>query len=280
MLLQLHTPLTFQVVRQPAASGRKYVHQDPEERTSDIMTDHEKWVTLTPAEFSLLQDYAQCKYCMFVSASPEWGGGGGSELSREIDFKGFKVFMQTFLESELPEEFCQHLFLSFSNKGPKPSPSSSDKPKVSGLKLIKGSSTPLKAPPAVALAAPPPLNTVQLKDIVCYLSLMEGGRPEDKLECTCYTSELALAGASGTAASASGARTSPGRVARRRRVATLLFTSTTYVRDSVCSRCCLSPFGSAAGAAPGGGKEQSAQRGPQCGPGLRGGYTCLVAPPR
>lgn len=40
--------------------------------------------------------------------------------------------MQTFLESELPEEFCQHLFLSFSNKGPQPSPSSSDKPRVSG----------------------------------------------------------------------------------------------------------------------------------------------------
>lgn len=40
--------------------------------------------------------------------------------------------MQTFLESELPEEFCQHLYMSFSNKGPKPSPSSSDKPRVSG----------------------------------------------------------------------------------------------------------------------------------------------------
>ena len=40
--------------------------------------------------------------------------------------------MQTFLESELPEEFCQHLFMSFSNKGPKPSPSSSDRPRVSG----------------------------------------------------------------------------------------------------------------------------------------------------
>uniref|UniRef100_A0A3Q0RM22 Diacylglycerol kinase n=1 Tax=Amphilophus citrinellus TaxID=61819 RepID=A0A3Q0RM22_AMPCI len=125
--------------------------------------------------------------------------------------------MQTFLESELPEEFCQHLFMSFSNKGPKPSPSSSDRPRVSGtcrreilfpempsvhkqhagvlksvcyegsfnlssvlptgLKLIKGNSTPLKTPPL-----PRPLDAVQLKDIVCYLSLLEGGRPEDKLE--------------------------------------------------------------------------------------------------
>uniref|UniRef100_A0A3P9CEP5 Diacylglycerol kinase n=1 Tax=Maylandia zebra TaxID=106582 RepID=A0A3P9CEP5_9CICH len=124
--------------------------------------------------------------------------------------QGFKVFMQTFLESELPEEFCQHLYMSFSNKGPKPSPSSSDKPRVSGkcrkeilsltcpqfintrwhkgcfnlscvgpagLKLIKGNSTPLKTP-----TLPRPLDTVQLKDIVCYLSLLEGGRPEDKLE--------------------------------------------------------------------------------------------------
>uniref|UniRef100_A0A8C4DPJ6 Diacylglycerol kinase n=1 Tax=Dicentrarchus labrax TaxID=13489 RepID=A0A8C4DPJ6_DICLA len=45
------------------------------------------------------------------------------------------------------------------------------------LKLIKGNSTPLKT-----ATLPQPLDMVQLKDIVCYLSLLEGGRPEDKLE--------------------------------------------------------------------------------------------------
>ncbi len=50
-----------------------------------------------------------------------------------------------------------------------------------GLKLIKGNSTPVKT-----AALPRPLDTVQLKDIVCYLSLLEGGRPEDKLECECH----------------------------------------------------------------------------------------------
>ena len=49
-----------------------------------------------------------------------------------------------------------------------------------GLRLIKATSTPLKTP-----APPRPLDAVQLKDIVCYLSLLEGGRPEDKLECEC-----------------------------------------------------------------------------------------------
>uniref|UniRef100_A0A8C9TPX5 Diacylglycerol kinase n=1 Tax=Scleropages formosus TaxID=113540 RepID=A0A8C9TPX5_SCLFO len=93
-----------------------------------------------------------------------------------------KLFMTTFLESELSDDFCQHLFLSFSNKGHEPSPSASEKTNLysffcshhlPGLKLIKGNSTPLRVP---HLPKVDPLDTVQLKDIVCYLSLLEGGQ--------------------------------------------------------------------------------------------------------
>lgn len=48
---------------------------------------------------------------------------------------------------------------------------------------MKSNSTPVKTASVLQ-----PLDTVQLKDIVCYLSLLEGGRPEDKLECECHIS--------------------------------------------------------------------------------------------
>ncbi|XP_048882945.1 diacylglycerol kinase beta isoform X3 [Brienomyrus brachyistius] len=146
------------------------------------MSNPEKWVTLSPAEFSQLQEYTQYSSKKLKDVLQEFYGDGllaKYNPEEDIDFEGFKLFMTTFLENELTEAFCQQLFLSFSDKAAKPSPSAPDRAKVTGIKLIKGNSTPQKGPQSLRMNS---LDTVKLKDIVCYLSLLEGGRPEDKLE--------------------------------------------------------------------------------------------------
>uniref|UniRef100_A0A672PPF2 Diacylglycerol kinase n=1 Tax=Sinocyclocheilus grahami TaxID=75366 RepID=A0A672PPF2_SINGR len=90
------------------------------------------------------------------------GNGVLSKYNPEqpIDYEGFQLFMATYLENDIPEELCKHLFTSFKSKN-------------------GGGSSPDASRSGAGSPSP---QVVFLKDIVCYLSLLERGTPEDKLE--------------------------------------------------------------------------------------------------
>uniref|UniRef100_A0A665WTN1 Diacylglycerol kinase n=1 Tax=Echeneis naucrates TaxID=173247 RepID=A0A665WTN1_ECHNA len=94
-------------------------------------------------------------------------------LNQPIDYEGFQLFMATYLENDIPEELCQHLFTSFKSKTGGCSP---DQSRAGASILASGGQ---RSEKASSLPAP---QVVFLKDIVCYLSLLERGTPEDKLE--------------------------------------------------------------------------------------------------
>uniref|UniRef100_A0A8D0A0K0 Diacylglycerol kinase n=1 Tax=Sander lucioperca TaxID=283035 RepID=A0A8D0A0K0_SANLU len=118
-----------------------------------------------------------------------------------IDYDGFQLFMATYLENDIPEELCQHLFTSFKSKtgGCSPAQSRVDRlgpdiamGAVSNFDHLCCTSTErshsekhlsLRRSPSPQKGSPlPSPQVVFLKDIVCYLSLLERGTPEDKLE--------------------------------------------------------------------------------------------------
>uniref|UniRef100_A0A8C1ZNV5 Diacylglycerol kinase n=1 Tax=Cyprinus carpio TaxID=7962 RepID=A0A8C1ZNV5_CYPCA len=121
-----------------------------------------------------------------------------------IDYEGFQLFMTTYLENDIPEELCKHLFTSFKSKnggGSSPDASRSGAGMLEPRSIDAGitiqtevacapiternqseNRTSLRRSPSPQKGSPSP-QVVFLKDIVCYLSLLERGTPEDKLEC-------------------------------------------------------------------------------------------------
>uniref|UniRef100_A0A9J7YHJ1 Diacylglycerol kinase n=1 Tax=Cyprinus carpio carpio TaxID=630221 RepID=A0A9J7YHJ1_CYPCA len=118
----------------------------------------------------------------FSMSSKKFADLLGSPCIFPIDYEGFQLFMTTYLENDIPEELCKHLFTSFKSKNG--GGSSPDTSRSGAGMLDRNQSknrTSLRRSPSPQKGSPSP-QVVFLKDIVCYLSLLERGTPEDKLE--------------------------------------------------------------------------------------------------
>ncbi|XP_021064837.1 diacylglycerol kinase gamma isoform X2 [Mus pahari] len=174
-----------------------------------------QWVSLSSEEFDQLQKYSEYSSKKIKDVLAEFNEGGSLKQydpHKPISYDVFKLFMRAYLEVDLPQPLSTHLFLAFSQKPRQETPdhpkegASSSEPNVSDynsdnaakadeacapdteLKTTK-TQAPSKELEAAApwedqdaLAASTGAPIVYLKDVVCYLSLMETGRPQDKLE--------------------------------------------------------------------------------------------------
>ncbi|KAH9514329.1 hypothetical protein Btru_028777 [Bulinus truncatus] len=78
-----------------------------------------QWQKLSPTEFHQLQEYTSYSSKKLKDILQEFKENGAlSKYNPEepIDYPGFKLFMETYLEAEIPEDLCKHLFLSFMKK--------------------------------------------------------------------------------------------------------------------------------------------------------------------
>ncbi|XP_051715126.1 diacylglycerol kinase gamma isoform X3 [Oryctolagus cuniculus] len=178
----------------------------------------ERWVSLTPEEFDQLQKYSEYSSKKIKDVLTEFNEGGSLKQydpHEPISYDVFKLFMRAYLEVDLPQPLSTHLFLAFSQK-PKQEPpdhptegaSSSEPngpdPDIQNVdnaaqadnacasdaesKMAEKQASAKDQVSVTSLGAPADqssgseLSTVYLKDVVCYLSLLETGRPQDKLE--------------------------------------------------------------------------------------------------
>ncbi|XP_066564333.1 diacylglycerol kinase, alpha a [Amia ocellicauda] len=118
--------------------------------------------SLSPVDFIQLQQYLDYCRLKVKDVLKDFYGEGVLSQHRHgewIDEKGFQLFMKTYLDVEdFPTDLCQRLFQSFQNSQPDGSKSTSNSPDRP--------------------------RQVCLKDVSCYLSLLEEGQPHDKLEFT------------------------------------------------------------------------------------------------
>nr|XP_023479244.1 diacylglycerol kinase gamma isoform X3 [Equus caballus] len=178
----------------------------------------ERWVSLTPEEFNQLQKYSEYSSKKIKDVLAEFNEGGSLKQydpHEPVGYEVFKLFMRAYLEVDLPQPLSTHLFLAFSQKprqeipdhpkeetsnseasGPESSIQNADnaakadeacapdtESKITEKQVPakdQVAATPLGNPVAQSSGSESPI--VYLKDVVCYLSLLETGRPQDKLE--------------------------------------------------------------------------------------------------
>ncbi|XP_063215010.1 diacylglycerol kinase alpha [Chroicocephalus ridibundus] len=122
--------------------------------TRQVAMESREWATLSPQEFAQLQQYLDYSSRKVQDVLQELYGGGALSQHRQgecLDFEGFTLFLRSYLEADdVPEPLCRHLFASFQS----------------------------------GAGGPTGNDLVCVNDVSCYFSLLEGGRPEDKLEFT------------------------------------------------------------------------------------------------
>ncbi|XP_055538831.1 diacylglycerol kinase 1 isoform X2 [Wyeomyia smithii] len=77
-----------------------------------------KWEKLSPSEFQQLQDLASYSTKKLQNVLQEFCSPSTPSASRfqpdgDVDYEGFRRFLDAFLDCETPEELSQHLFISF-----------------------------------------------------------------------------------------------------------------------------------------------------------------------